>query len=283
MHPLIAIDLCGGIARWTTLARMGVGRSRLLATVAAGDIARPARGVFCRPELVGSIAVRAICVSGQLTCVPGAEALGLEVLVRADRCHVRTRANPGSRPGALVHPWGLAGPGRVAHVFAVLHDCALCLPLPEAVVVIDSALRLGKIEIADWPAVVNAGPRPARVARVLALSDAQSQSVLESLARVLLLMGGVRDVVSQVPVDDVGWVDLVVDGWLVIELDGWEFHRERFQEDRRRDAELVRRGYVVLRFTYADLTRRPAWFLEVVREALDRGRPPFADTQRRRA
>ena len=67
------------------------------------------------------------------------------------------------------------------------------------------------------------------------------------------------DVASQVFVDHVGWVDLVVDGWLVLELDGWEFHRDRFREDRRRDAELSRQGYVVLRFTYADLMSRRGW------------------------
>jgi very-short-patch-repair endonuclease len=73
----------------------------------------------------------------------------------------------------------------------------------------------------------------------------------------------------------VGWVDLVVDGWLVVELDGWEFHREKFREDRRRDAELSRQGCVVLRFTYSDLMSRREWFVEVVLEVLDRGRPPF--------
>ena len=50
----------------------------------------------------------------------------------------------------------------------------------------------------------------------------------------------------------------------------------KFQDDRRRDAELSRQGYVVLRFTYADLMSRREWFIDVVREVLDRGRPPFA-------
>jgi very-short-patch-repair endonuclease len=123
--------------------------------------------------------------------------------------------------------------------------------------------------------VLAAGPRPRRVAEVLALADPQAQSVLESVARVLLVLGGVSAVVSQVHVLGVGWVDLMIDGWLVVELDGWEFHREKFREDRRRDAELSRQGLVVLRFTYADLMHRREWFVEVVREVLDRGRPPF--------
>jgi very-short-patch-repair endonuclease len=97
--------------------------------------------------------------------------------------------------------------------------------------------------------------------------------VLESAARVLLVTDGIGPVVSQLHVERVGWVDLVVDGWLVIEVDGYAVHRDRFAEDRRRDAELVRQGFVVLRFTYADLERRPDWVLAVVRDTLRRGRP----------
>jgi very-short-patch-repair endonuclease len=156
----------------------------------------------------------------------------------------------------------------------VLHDCAVCLPTEEAVAIIDSALVTGRIQ--DLGQVVSAGPHESAVRRVVALVDPAAQSVLESVARVSLLLDGVRDLVSQVRIDRVGWVDLVVAGWLVIDLDGWAYHRDAFHEDRRRDAELTRRGYVVLRFTYADLVSRRAWFLATVRETLDRGHPPFA-------
>jgi very-short-patch-repair endonuclease len=201
--------------------------------------------------------------------------LGLDILTPSRDCHVRTPPNSPRTPGAHAHRWGLAGTGRVATTLAVLHDCSLCLPAVEAVVVIDSALRRGLVSIDDWPAVQAAGPHGSRVMEVLKLADPQAQSVLESVARVLLLLAGLTDLASQVFFDHVGWVDLVVDGWLVVELDGWEFHREKFREDRRRDAELSRQGCVVLRFTYADLMSRREWFVEVVREVLDRGRPPF--------
>ena len=47
----------------------------------------------------------------------------------------------------------------------------------------------------------------------------------------------------------------VVDGWLVVELDGFTFHSDpwTFDQDRRRDRELVRRGYTVVRFTSNDV------------------------------
>lgn len=47
---------------------------------------------------------------------------------------------------------------------------------------------------------------------------------------------------------------------LVVELDGWEHHRTRaaFQRDRDRANALQAAGWTVLRFTHADVTRRPA-------------------------
>ncbi len=83
-----------------------------------------------------------------------------------------------------------------------------------------------------------------------------------------LVQAGVGSVASQVHVPRVGWVDLVIDGWLVVETDGRAVHLDTFAEDRRRDAELVRAGFVVLGFNYADVERRPQWVVQVVRAAL---------------
>jgi very-short-patch-repair endonuclease len=279
VHPDDALAASGGVARWSDLARLGVGRGRLLALVREGVVARPARGVFCRPDLVDSDLVKAVASRGALTCAAGARAYGLDLLGPPGSCHLRVpdgAARQRAGRGVVLHPWGRAGATYLAPVVTVLHDCAVCLAPLEAVVVIDSALRLQRIDAADLADVVSAGPRPAAVRRILTLVDPASQSVLESVARVALVLEGMGPVASQVYVEQVGWVDLVVDGWLVIELDGWEYHRERFREDRRRDAELTRRGLVVLRFTHRDLMHRREWFIGVVAETLDRGRPPFA-------
>ena len=53
----------------------------------------------------------------------------------------------------------------------------------------------------------------------------------------------------------------IVDSPIVLECDGWSTHgldREKFERDRTRDAELAAAGYVVLRFTYRAILRRPA-------------------------
>jgi very-short-patch-repair endonuclease len=46
---------------------------------------------------------------------------------------------------------------------------------------------------------------------------------------------------------------------LIVEVDGWSFHRSKrsFTDDRRRDRELVRAGWRVVRFTAEDVTDRP--------------------------
>jgi very-short-patch-repair endonuclease len=46
---------------------------------------------------------------------------------------------------------------------------------------------------------------------------------------------------------------------LALETDGWDFHSDRtaFEQDRRRDAELVARGYRVIRVTWRQLAEEP--------------------------
>lgn len=58
---------------------------------------------------------------------------------------------------------------------------------------------------------------------------------------------------------------------VAIECDGWEGHgldRQRFEGDRARDAALVASGWVVLRFTWRQITRRPAWVADAIRSTL---------------
>ena len=58
---------------------------------------------------------------------------------------------------------------------------------------------------------------------------------------------------------------------VAIECDGWESHgldRQGFEGDRVRDADLVAAGWVVLRFTWRQITRRPAWVAGIIRATL---------------
>jgi very-short-patch-repair endonuclease len=46
---------------------------------------------------------------------------------------------------------------------------------------------------------------------------------------------------------------------VILECDGWAYHgleRTNFERDRRRDADLIAAGWIVLRFTYRAITTR---------------------------
>ena len=57
---------------------------------------------------------------------------------------------------------------------------------------------------------------------------------------------------------------------VAIEVDGWAWHHtpERFQRDRQRQNALVNAGWLVLRFTWFDLTDRMPAVLAQIRDAL---------------
>lgn len=60
---------------------------------------------------------------------------------------------------------------------------------------------------------------------------------------------------------------------LAIEVDGWAWHvsPDRFVRDRQRQNTLVNAGWRVLRFSWHDLTGRPAEVLAEIRDALAAG------------
>ena len=64
---------------------------------------------------------------------------------------------------------------------------------------------------------------------------------------------------------------------MVIECDGWATHgllRETFERDKIRDADLLAAGYVVMRFTWRQITRHPAAVARRLRAVLGRFAPP---------
>lgn len=146
----------------------------------------------------------------------------------------------------------------------------------ESVGPITDGLRRGLLEPADLTMIASAarGRTGAKHARSIAESCAGNPwSFLEwrfqRMAR--SISGGWRfnvDVSDQQGV--IGPVDALHEGCrIVIELDGKRFHGpERFQRDRTRDQRVVAIGYVVLRFTWADLDERPDDVVAVIRRTM---------------
>lgn len=224
-----------------------------------------------------------------------ARAWGLSLLSSGpDRVTVpRNRAGL-SVPGWRVHRADLGTGDRavrggvaVTGVVRTVVDLARTLPPAQAVVVADSAVRLGLVRLDVLVAALRsptgrgaAGPR-----RVAQLVRADSHSALESLLFVLLMDRGIPRPRSQLFVgDDVGRISAQVDfAWpwarLVVETDGFAFHSDRaaYRRDRERSNELARLGWRMLRFTWEDVQGRPEHVVELVLECLRQGfgvRPP---------
>ncbi len=274
MDVCAALGQLHGAARQAELLRHGVSRRALSSAVRSGSVVRLETGLYCLPGSQSSDVTAAVRLNGVLSCGSAALHHGLEAFGRVS-LHVTTTSTP-NRPGRGVslHRRRVECDARVTTLRQTLLDCCRCLPRAQAVSVLDSAVRQGRVDLEELTSLAPRRGRSAKVVReTVRLVDPKAQSVLESAARVLLVGAAVGVVESQVEVPRVGWVDVVVDGWLVVEVDGYAVHRDRFREDRRRDAELVRQGFVVLRFTYEDLERRPEWVLRVVRETLAHGGP----------
>ena len=92
--------------------------------------------------------------------------------------------------------------------------------------------------------------------------------MLETLARTYFRQAGIR-VETQVHIDGVGYVDLLLEGWLIVELDGRQ-HGEwkQVRKDQRRNNASVVRGYTVLRYYYDDVVHHPARVLAEVQAVL---------------
>ena len=102
------------------------------------------------------------------------------------------------------------------------------------------------------------GTRNGRAREVLEWVDRGAESLLETLARTYFRQAGIR-VETQVHIDGVGSVDLLLEGKLIVELDG-RHHGDwaQVKKDQRRNNRSVVQGYAVLRYYYADVVYDPA-------------------------
>lgn len=129
-----------------------------------------------------------------------------------------------------------------------LAELAACATRLDALIAVDSALSTRRLDSAGLDEL-RALLMPSR-RDILDLADPGCQSGTETIIRLLLRARRVRHR-TQVWIDGVGRVDVLVGDRLIIEIDGAGFHTGvEFERDRRRDFELVMRGYLVLRLSY---------------------------------
>lgn len=261
----------GGILTLNALETAGYSAPIRTQMVKAGTLLRLRNGWFALPD-ADPERIRAVRVGGILTCSSRLRELGLWVMPDP-RLHVRVAENasrlrsPADRsvpwhgadhPDLVLH-WSSAKPGRASRnsaldsVSASVSHLIRCAPRNSAIVTIDSALntkRLGTPILTTDELSNILQDLPAKYRPLEHLVDCRSQSGLETLARIRLRALGIR-VRPQVKIEGVGYVDILIGDRLVLELDSRSHHLgANYENDRRRDLELFRRGFLSLRVTY---------------------------------
>lgn len=290
----------GNIATRAQLVERGVFPTTITAAVRLGMLRRVRRAHYATPE-ASFEAIAATRVGGRLCGLSAARSYGfwagvdrtIHVAVPRNAGRLRTNLRPSESddltPDLFESPIELHWIDTPRH-----HECWRvriedCLrqvvawsDAETAIACLDTALTSRAVTpfaIRRWFA-----DEPPR-SRVRASSARPgSQAGGESIVRQRLAPLGLVPQ-QQVSIAGVGRVDMVIEN-LVIEIDGETYHSgpESFEEDRRRDAELLARGYLPLRFTYTQVLDNWDWCLARILDALEqaramrRGTQPFSGT-----
>ncbi len=158
-------------------------------------------------------------------------------------------------------------------------DCARLLGFEDALASLEWALQRRWITVEQYLHRVQCavGRRGApQLVRLARLVGSGAQSAAERRALLLLRRAGISGWQANAPIRDLAGTvmavgDLVFERRrLVVEIDGMAYHvtPEAFQRDRERQNALVAMGWTVLRFTWADVERRPDQFVATVADLL---------------
>jgi hypothetical protein len=159
-------------------------------------------------------------------------------------------------------------------------DLACRLPPPEALAVVDSALRLGTSIDELWEVAARRGVEAGSLAaEVIGIADARSESALESMSRWQFHAAGIEPPELQVVVGDVDGDFARVDFFwrrqrVVGEADGLLKYDEdplALRAEKTRQERLERTDATVVRWGWADVTDQPADLIRRVKDALRKG------------
>lgn len=305
-HPDLALgELAArqhGVVARRQLAAAGLTRSMLKSRVASGQLLRLHRGVYAvghdrlRREGWWMAAVLAVGPGAVLSHRDAAALHGLRPPGDHVRWEVTTSGRAASSDRIRVFRTRTLDAEDVATVDGIavtsvartLVDLAGSVPRGQLAKALNEAERQG---VFDLTAVEAAMARTARrngrghaamrraLAELRAIGTPVTRSELED--RFLILLDDHR---LPRPATNYGIEGMEVDAcWpqrgLVVELDGWDAHatRRAFQQDRERSNDLTGAGWTVLRFTWADVTRRSDETAARVATALARARRYPAD------
>lgn len=271
MDALAELSRRGGIARTATLNAAGVSAHSLRRARERGDVRTIRRGWVALPDadprVVGAIERGVI-----LGCVTAAEHHGLWVPeVGALHVVAPRHAGRGVVPSRVVVHW--SGPvvprspdTTVDDLVNSLAVVAQCQPFETALVVWESAMNKGHVDAArlrglDLPAAARAVLEQARP-----YADSGLETIFLYRLRWMCL-----PMIPQVWIIDRP-VDLLIGERLVVQIDGGTHVGAQRARDIAHDAQLVLRGYTVLRFGYEQVMERWSEVQAVIMEAVAQGK-----------
>jgi very-short-patch-repair endonuclease len=269
-----------GVVGRRQLIALGVGEDAIERRVRAGRLHLLHRGVYAVGHTVLKIEGRwmaaTLATAGVLSHASAAAAWDLRPLT-SGAIHVTVEANRRRLAGLRIHRSRTLGP----------HDTTTHRGIPittpaRTIIDLASSLRGRPLEqtldraehrhLIDFSELRHR-PIPPSLRAVLSLYTAgttETRSDLEERFLQLCDDHGIPRPQTNVTIED-HEVDFV---WrherLIVEVDGYAYHRSpsSFEADRERDATLTAAGWRVLRFTWAQVTRRPGWVARAVFSAL---------------
>ena len=271
MYSLPASTPTSGILTLRQLEALGYDQVARRVAIDNRELERVRNGWFAVPGTPVGL-VRAVRLGGKLTCTSALRMIGLWTMPD-DLLHVSVKVNaarlrsPDDRrakwvaadhPDVRLHwnelPVSSRRESPIDDLLPALAHHIACADREGALVAIDSALNLvrgGEPLLRLDALALLLATSPARCRGYLDDADGRSQAGTETLVRLRLKSKGIR-VRIQVRIRGVGRVDLLVGDRLVVEVDSRAHHLgDNYEADRRRDLELARQGFVVIRLSYA--------------------------------
>jgi very-short-patch-repair endonuclease len=251
--------------------------SAIKRAVVGRTLVRIARGTYALPELPDVLTVAA-ATRGLVSHQTAAQLHQLEMVFPPTAIHVTVRR--GARPvlpdGVVAHQRQLPAGDLTRSKTSVLRtvfDCCATMSFREALAVADSAARRSPQFVGAFRQAAKAhGPGRVRRMQVARFATAEAANPFESALRGDLIEAGMTDLVPQFMVA-VGRTTYRVDladpvRRIAIEADSFAWHgsREALAADCRRYDELIRAGWLVLRFAWEQVMFDNEWVVGVVRE-----------------
>lgn len=246
-----AVRRAGGVVRSRWLVAQGFSAHDVRDAVRIGTLVRERRVWVATPD--ADAALRFAARGGVvLSCVTQAARLGLWVL-DASRAHVACGPHTGrtAAPGAVVHrfiPLVRRDPDVLFDpIENVLQAVALCQPYEAALAVWDSAMNKGLVDIRKLERLPFRGRARELLTAVVPFHDSGLETFVYPRLKWL-----------NIPIHSQVWlyghrVDFLIGQRLVFQIDGGHHVGAQRAQDIAHDADLMLRGYVVIRVGYDEM------------------------------